>query len=222
MEQTMSVKNREKSYVIVPGLHMGMLTLADLERLTALVRKYQVPGIKVTGAQRVALLGLPPERLADLRQELGLPEGPPHTRGRLHTVQACPGKTWCKYGLRDSLALGRRLEELVLDRPLPAKVKVGISGCPMNCCESTLRDVGLQARSTGWRLTFGGNAANRPRFGDVVAEGLDDEQALELVRRCLAFYADKAVYKSRSARFMERFGSEFLRDGVLNNTGAAD
>ncbi|OQX12553.1 MAG: nitrite reductase [Desulfobulbaceae bacterium A2] len=221
MKQTATAETKDTSYVILPGLHMGMLTLTDLERLTALVRKYQVPGVKVTGAQRVAFLGLAPERLAALRSELGLPEGAAHTRGRLHTVQACPGKAWCKYGLRDSLALGRRLEELTLERPLPAKVKVGISGCPMNCCESSLRDVGLQARNGGWRLSFGGNAANRPRIGDVVAEGLDDDQALALVRRCLEFYTDKAVYKTRSARFMERFGIDVLQQGVLDQDQSA-
>jgi NAD(P)H-nitrite reductase large subunit len=218
MQDTATALDAEhKTYVILPGFHAGMLTVDDLERLAGLARKYEVPGVKITGAQRVAFLGLPPERLAELRRELALPDGLPHTRNRLHYIQACPGKPWCKYGLRDSLAMGKRLQELVLSRPLPAKVKVGISGCPMSCCENALRDIGLQARSKGWRLTFGGNGANCPRFGDIVAEGLDDGQAIELARRCLEFYAENAVYKTRSARFMERFGIETLRRGVLDN-----
>lgn len=217
MEQDRTTDAKHKTYVILPGFHAGMLTADDLEHLAALARKYEAPGVKITTAQRVAFLGLPPERLAELRRELALPEGLPHSRKRLHYVQACPGSPWCKYGLRDSLALGERLRTLELTRPLPAKVKVGISGCPMSCCENALRDVGLQARSKGWRLSFGGNGASRPRLGDVVAEGLDDDQAVELTRRCLEFYAANAVYKTRSARFMERFGIDTLKQAVLGD-----
>ena len=191
-----------------------MLTLQDLEHITDLVRKYEVPMVKVTGAQRLYFQGLAPEKRTEMMQELELPTTLPHTRSRVHYVQACPGKTWCKFGTSTTEHLAKAIAEMKLDGPLPYKVKIGISGCKMCCCESWMRDVGLAAEKKGWRFTFGGNAAGRPRIGDLVADGLSDDQALDLIRKTLNFYLSTAKYKTRSARFMERIGIEALKKGI--------
>lgn len=191
-----------------------MLTLNDLERITDIVHRYNIPMTKVTGAQRLYFQGLEPEKLAALKNELSIPDGLPHTRNRVHYVQACPGKSWCKYGTQATETMAKAIAELQLDGPLPYKVKVGISGCRMCCCESWMRDVGLAAEKNGWRLSFGGNAAGRPRIGDLVADGLSDEEAIDLVRKTLNFYLKTAKFKTRSARFMERFGLENLKNGI--------
>jgi len=205
-----------KTYVILPQFQAGALSVEDLERLAALARKYEVPLTKITGAQRIAFLGLSEEQAVRLGRELGLPETPPHKRRRVHYIQACPGSRWCKYGVRDALAMGRAIGDLELDGPLPYKVKVGVSGCRMCCCESWIRDVGLIGERRGWRFVFGGNGAGRPRIGDVVAKDLSDDEAVELVRRTLNYYIATAKYKTRSARYMERFGIEALKRGVLD------
>ncbi|NLX17917.1 MAG: nitrite reductase [Desulfobulbus sp.] len=207
--------NNHKTYLVLPQFDAGLLSPEDLEYLAALARKYNVPKTKITGAQRVAFLGMKPEALDALRKELHLPDTLPHKRGQLHYVQACPGKTWCRYGHRDALSLGERIRAIELTGPLPAKVKVGISGCRFNCCESWVRDVGLTGESTGWRLTFGGNAAGRPRIGDVIAQGLTDEEAVTLVTATLNYYIREARFKTRSARFVERFGIDALKKAVL-------
>ncbi len=204
-----------KTFCPMPGINAGTLTLADLERITDIVRRHNIPMVKVTGAQRFYFQGLAPEKLAELKRELGLPDGLPHTRNRVHYVQACPGSQWCKYGIRDTLDVARAIGDLVLEGPLPYKVKVGISGCRMCCCESWMRDVGLAAEKKGWRFTFGGNAAGRPRIGDLVADGLSDDEAVALIEKTLNFYLKSAKYKTRSARFMERFGIEELKKHVL-------
>ena len=198
----------------MPGISAGMLTLKDLERITELVRKHEIPMVKVTGAQRLYFLGLSPEKRSEVMQELELPDTMPHTRSRIHYVQACPGKTWCKYGTKDTQHMARAIAEMELDGPLPYKVKVGISGCRMCCCESWMRDVGLAAEKNGWRFTFGGNAAGRPRIGDLVADGLSDDEALALIKKTLNFYIKTAKFKTRSARFMERVGIDTLKKGI--------
>ncbi len=192
-----------------------MLTLKDLERITDLVRRYEVPVVKITGTQGLYFQGLAPEKHAEMMQELELPAGLVHTRNRARSVQACPGKNWCKYGTRETEHMARAIAEMELDGPLPCKVKVGISGCRMCCCESWMRDVGLAAEKNGWRFSFGGNAAGRPRIGDLVADGLDDEEALKLVKKTLNYYLKTAKFKIRSARFMERIGIEELKKAVL-------
>ena len=191
-----------------------MLTLEDLERIIDLVRRYEVPMVKVTGAQRLYFQGLAPEKRTELVQELKLPKSLPHTRNRVHYVQACPGKTWCQYGTKATEKMSKDIAELELDGPLPYKVKVGISGCRMCCCESWMRDVGLVAEKTGWRLTFGGNAASRPRIGDLVADHLSDDEALAMIKKTLNFYLTTAKFKTRSARFMERIGIDALKKGI--------
>ncbi|GAB4337666.1 MAG: NAD(P)/FAD-dependent oxidoreductase [Desulfobulbaceae bacterium] len=211
-------KQQHTTYVIMPGIEMGMLTPDELEHIAQVCRKYEVPAAKITGAQRLAFLGIEPERLAALKEELRIPDTPPHARNRIHYVQACPGRTWCRYGAGDSLALGRELEKIELSGPLPSKVKVGVSGCRFCCCESWVRDLGFIAERRGWKLIFGGNGAGRPRIGDVVAEGLSDQEAVALAEKCLTFYRENARFKTRSARFMERFGIDALKEGLFGKT----
>jgi NAD(P)H-nitrite reductase large subunit len=204
-----------KTYTVLPNIYAGMLTPKDLENLLGLIKKYRVPQVKITSAQRIAILGLAPDDLEALKAELQIPASLPHAHKRVHYVQACPGNTWCKYGVSDALTLGQKIEQLELAGPLPAKVKVGVSGCRMCCCESWVRDVGLAAEKKGWQLIFGGNAAGRPRIGDLVAEGLSDDDAVALVEKTLNYYIQEARLKTRSARFMERIGIDALKKAVL-------
>lgn len=203
-----------QTYTVLPRFNMGMLNPEDLEQLAELVRRYQVPVTKVTSAQRIAFIGLAPDKLATLKGELAIPDTLPHRRNRVHYVQACPGKRWCKYGKADSLGVGERIGAIVLHKALPYKVKVGVSGCGLCCTEPWVRDVGLFPSSKGWKLVFGGNGAGRPRIADLVAEGLNDDDAVALVERILRYYADNAEFKTRSARFMERYGIESLKKGL--------
>ncbi|MDW7774000.1 MAG: nitrite reductase [Desulfobulbaceae bacterium] len=204
-----------KTYTVMPGMNMGVMELGDLEKIVSVCRRFDVPAAKITNAQRLAFLGTPPGLLAELKKELRIPDQPPHHRRRVHYVQACPGSRWCKYGTGDSLKVGKAIENLVLAGPLPGKIKVGVSGCPICCCESWVRDVGLIAQKKGWRFIFGGNAAGKPRIGDVVAENLNNEEAVALVEKCLNFYGENAKVRTRSARFMEHFGIEQLKKSLF-------
>lgn len=196
----MHTETTKKTYAILPGPEMGVVPPEYLETLAAVARKYDIPFLKITSAQRLAMAGH--------AEESAEPKG-------IHYIQACPGAPWCKYGRRDSLELARKLEEACLAMDLPAKTKVGVSGCPMNCCESYVRDLGIFAKKNGWTLVFGGNGGSNPRLGDMVAEDLSDDEVVELAGRCLRFYGEKARNRERSARFMERTGIEVLQEAVL-------
>lgn len=206
---------RHKTYITLPGLHAGMLSPKQLERLAKLAKDYGIPAIKITSAQCIALLGMEPQRLAALQNDLHLDTTPPHIRKRVHYVQACPGKTWCKYGVAETLGIAKQIEQLELDAPLPNKVKIGISGCRMCCSESWLRDIGLIGERKGWRVIFGGNAAGRPRIGEELACGLSEDEALELIRKTLNYYIREARGKTRTARLVERIGIDAVRKAVF-------
>ena len=192
-----------KTYNVLPGTRMGLLTTEYLEKLTHIARKHDIDFFKITSAQRLAIVGHSPETAEKIWLELGQETGPKKPVG-IHYIQACPGIKWCKYGRQDSLDLGEKLEKAFGTLPLPAKTKVGISGCPLNCCESYVRDIGVFGKKKGWTLIFGGNGGGCPRIGDIVAENLRDEEVIEMVGKCLDYYRDNARPMERTGRVMRR------------------
>ena len=203
-----------KTYAIVPRTPVGLVSPQVLEAISSVVRKYNIPITKITSGQRLALIGMKREEVDqvwhDLKMEIG-----PAVELCVHYVQACPGTEVCKFGVRDSLGLGLELEKLYVGMDLPAKVKIGVSGCPFCCAESYVRDVGLIGKKKGWTITFGGNSGGRPRIGDIIADDVGDEEAVVLVRRCLEYYRNNVEKKLRTARFVEKTGIETIRKAVL-------
>lgn len=135
----------KKTYAIVPRTPVGLLKPDDLEKIASVARKYEIPIIKITSGQRLALVGIKPEDIDPAWQDLDMDVGKA-TELCLHYVQACPGNAVCRYGVRDSLGLGMKIEKFFLGMDLPAKVKIGVSGCPFCCGESYVRDIGLFAK----------------------------------------------------------------------------
>jgi len=208
------IQRDKKTYAIVPRTPLGLVTPDILENIAKVARKYEIPIIKITSAQRMALVGMKPEIVEEVWQELGLDVGPA-VGVCVHYVQACPGNTLCKFGVQDSLGLGGKLEKLFVGMELPAKAKIGISGCSMNCGESYMRDFGAFGKKSGWTVIFGGNAGGKPRIGDVIAEGLNDEGVIDLAKKCFEYYAANGKKKKRTARFIERIGIEEFKKAVL-------
>ena len=211
----MDNKTDKKTFSVVPGLDMGLFAPEDLETILKVINKYDVPATKVTSAQRLALLGMEDDQMIKLQKELKshIREVP---KNGVTYVQSCPGPKWCKYGIRDSLSLGKKLEEISMDKPFKTKVKVGVAGCRMCCTEPYVRDLGILASKKGWTLVFGGNGGNNARIADIIAEGLNDEEVLALAKKCLTVFQEEANPRSRSARFMERIGIEAFKKRVLD------
>lgn len=203
-----AILQRDKqTYAIVPRMPLGLITPDILENIANVARKHQIPIIKITSAQRLALVGIKPELVEQIWEELGMNIGPA-VGICVHYVQACPGNTVCRFGILDSLDLGGRLEKLFVGMELPAKAKIGISGCPMNCGEGYVKDFGAFGKKSGWTVIFGGNSGGRPRIGDIIAEDLNVEETIELAKKCFDYYRNNAKGKERTARFIERIGIE--------------
>jgi len=203
-----------ETWAIVPRLPLGLLTPEVLEGLARVARTYEIPLIKITSGQRIALVGIRQQQLEAVWRELKLDVGRA-TELCVHYVQACPGDLVCSLGVQDSIGLGRRLEDLFVGMELPAKVKIGVSGCTLCCAESMVRDVGVVASKKGWKVVFGGSSSRKPRVADEIARGLTADEAVDLVKRCLQVYRDKAKSKQRTARFAESFGADAFREAVL-------
>ena len=199
-----------KTYQSFPGTKMGVVSIDYLEKIARVARKHNIPLIKITSAQRISFGGFPQEDAQQIWNDMGFESSPSKPVG-IHYIQACPGVKWCKYGRMDSLELGDKIKNTLMDIQLPAKTKVGISGCPFNCCESYVRDIGIFGKKKGWTLIFGGNGGGLPRIGDIIAEGLSDDEVIDTARKCLQFYREHARNKERTARFMERTPLDTLK-----------
>ena len=212
-----AILQRDKqTYAIVPRIPMGILTPEILEKLAKVARKYSVRIIKITSGQRIALVGFKPQEIKSAWKDLGMEIGPAEGLC-VHYVKACPGTETCKFGQQDSLGLAAKIEKIYVGEKdfIPAKTKFGISGCRLNCAESYLRDIGAFATAEGWTVVVGGNSGGRPRIGNVIAEKLSEEKTLDLIKRCLDYYAKNANQRERMPRFIERIGIEEFKKAVL-------
>lgn len=211
---TGAILQRDKAtYAIVPRTPVGLVTPDVLESIAAAARKFDIPIIKITSGQRFALVGIKPEDVEKVWAELGMDVGRA-VELCLHYVQACPGTDVCRYGLQDSLGLGREIEEFFLGMDLPAKVKIGVSGCPFCCAESFVRDIGVFGKKSGWSLVVGGSSARRPRVGDVVHERLSHDEVIPLIKAALEYYRQNAKKNERMAKFVDRIGIEEVKDAL--------
>lgn len=211
-----AILQRDKqTYAIVPRVPCGLLTKDKLRNLATVVEKYDIPIVKLTSGHRIALVGMKADAINDIYTDLGMDPGKA-TELCLHYVQACPGTEVCKFGIQDSLGFGIRLEALLAGRDMPAKLKVGVSGCPFSCAEGLVRDIGIMGKKKGWTVSFGGNSGQRARIGDILAEEISPEEVVTLINRCLDYYAEHGKKKERTARFIERIGVETFREAVLS------
>ncbi|MFW2365507.1 MAG: NAD(P)/FAD-dependent oxidoreductase [Desulforhopalus sp.] len=210
-----AILQRDKeTYAIVPRIPGGLLQREHLKTITDTVEKYDIPIVKITSGQRIALVGLKEEHLQDVYRDLGMDPGKAQELC-LHYVQACPGTEVCKFGVLDSLGFGIKIENLLAENELPAKLKIGVSGCQFCCAENFVRDIGLLGKKNGWTFSFGGHSGNRARVGDILATDISDSKAIELLTASIEFYTKNAKKRERTSRFIERIGVEEFKAKVL-------
>jgi NAD(P)H-nitrite reductase large subunit len=194
-----------RTYAVVPHIPCGVITSEQLRRIAAVADAFGCQALKITNAQRIALVGLQQDQVDAVWAALGMPTG--HAVGDcVRSVKACPGTTFCKRGLRDSLAVGLALDRLQHGRKLPAKFKIGVSGCPNQCSETAIKDIGLVGARNGWDVWVGGSGGAAPRLGVRLARQLDDEMAITTVGRILDYYEREAKPKERFFKFIARVG----------------
>ena len=206
------IVQKDKSTVaIVPKIQAGLLTPELLEKLAQVSRKHNIPIVKITSAQRIALVGIQPEDVEAVWEDLGMEVG--YAVGdAVHYIQSCPGTETCRLGQRDSLDMAQRLEDAIAPLTIPAKTKIGISGCPLSCGEGAVRDIGLFGKkATGWTITVGGNSGLNARLGETLAKDLDEDAAVDVVVRLLQYYHDNAKGKERLYRFVPRVGIDTIK-----------
>jgi nitrite reductase (NADH) large subunit len=211
---------RGGTYSVIPRVPAGEITPEKLIVLGQVAEKYGLY-CKITGGQRVDLLGARVEQLPDIWEELveaGFESG--HAYGKaLRTVKSCVGSNWCRFGVQDSTGFAVRVEERYRGIRAPHKLKSAVSGCIRECAEAQNKDFGIIATEKGWNLYLGGNGGSNPRHGDLFATEIDDETVIRYVDRYLMFYIQTAKPLQRTARWLEELegGIEYLKSVVIDD-----
>ncbi len=207
-----AILQRDKAtFAIAPHIPGGIITDFNLlRRLADVAEKYQVKAVKLTSAQRLALVGLHPSDLDQIWEELGMVPGAAIGLC-VRSVKICPGTDFCRLGLQDAVKVGLSLDSKYHGFALPYKFKIGVSGCPNSCAESAGKDIGLVGFKNGWRVYAGGYLSGiKPRLGDVIADELDDYQALQLVDRVIEWFI-QANKKRRLGKLIDEIGLETFK-----------
>lgn len=210
---------QDGTFSVVPRMWGGVTTSQELRAIADIADKYAVRTLKVTGGQRIDLLGISRECLpavwADLNQA-GLVSG--HAYGKaIRTVKTCVGKEWCRFGTQDSTALGIALEKLTWGAWTPHKFKMGVSACPRNCAESTIKDFGVICVESGFDLHIGGNGGMKVRVTDFLCHVNHEEDVLEYCAAFLQLYREEARYLERTAPWVERVGLEYVKGRLVED-----
>ncbi|ADB75663.1 nitrite reductase (NAD(P)H), large subunit [Geodermatophilus obscurus DSM 43160] len=209
---------RDGTFSVVPQMKGGVTTPAQLRRIAEVAEKYEVPMVKVTGGQRIDLLGVRKEDLPAVWDDLGMPSGYAYGKS-FRTVKTCVGSDFCRFGLGDSTQLGIDLETRFQGIEGPAKMKLAVVGCPRNCAEAYVKDVGVVAVGNGrWEVYVGGAAGATVRKGDLLATVDSPEEVLRLTGRFLQYYRENANWLERTYDFVPRVGLERIRSVLLEDS----
>ncbi len=210
---------RDGTYSVVPRIWGGVTSSAELRAIADVADRYQVPMVKVTGGQRLDLLGVKKEDLPSVWRDLnaaGFVSG--HAYGKaLRTVKTCVGKAWCRFGTQDSTKLGIRMERMTWGSWHPHKVKMAVSGCPRNCAEATIKDFGVVCVDSGYELHVGGNGGIKVRATDFLCKVTTEEDVLEYSCAFLQMYREEARYLERTAPWIERVGLAYVRERIVDD-----
>lgn len=196
-----------QTYAVAPHIPCGLVTPELLRRLADVAEKYNAQAIKITGATRVALVGLKEEDIDAVWEDLKLDKGAA-VGLCVRSIRTCPGNTYCKIGQQDALGIGMKLDHAYHAKQLPGKFKMAVSGCHLSCAESWVRDIGLIGRKDGWALVIGGNVGAHPRIAQEVADKLTDEGAMAAIEKVIAFYTKEAQKGERLGKMIDRIGIE--------------
>ncbi len=207
---------KDGTYSVVPRMWGGETTAADLRRIADVADKYAIPTVKVTGGQRIDLLGVKKEDLKGVWQDLGMPSGFAYGKS-LRTVKTCVGSDWCRFGTQNSTQLGKDLERALWAMYSPHKVKLAVSGCPRNCAEAGIKDVGIIGVDSGWEMYVGGNGGIKTEVAEFFVKLKTPAEVLAYAGPFSQLYREGGWYLERTVHYINRVGLDYVKDKILNN-----
>jgi len=207
---------KDDTFSVVPRMYGGVTTPADLMKIASVAEAHRVPLVKVTGGQRIALIGVGRDELKPVWKELGMPSGFAYAKA-LRTVKTCVGAKFCRYGTQDSMGLGIELEKKFSGLWMPAKVKLGVNGCPRSCAEAGVKDIGITGVAGGWEVYAGGCGGIELKPAEKLLSVKTAEEVMDVVAAFLQHYREDASYGERTFKWIERRGLVNIKKETLED-----
>jgi NAD(P)H-nitrite reductase large subunit len=214
LEKGAIIQRDRQTFAVAPHIPGGFISVADFRKVVDAAEKYHAAALKMTSGQRIVVIGLEEKDLdafwADAERNIGYAIGL-----CVRMVKFCPGTTYCRHGKQDAMGVGSELDRRYHGRPLSAKFKIGVAGCEYNCNAPLFKEVGLHGRPDGWQLSIGGTCGAKPRFGDIIAEKLSNEQAIQLTDRIIQWFESGHFKpKVRMGRIIEEIGLDEVKKAI--------
>ncbi|MES1987713.1 MAG: nitrite reductase large subunit NirB [Pseudomonadota bacterium] len=207
---------KDGTYSVIPRMYGGVTTPDQLRKIADVADKYAVPMVKVTGGQRIDLLGVKKEDLVDMWADLDMPSGYAYGKS-IRTVKTCVGSEFCRFGTQNSTQMGIDIEKAFDHMWAPHKVKFAVSGCPRNCAESGIKDVGIIAVDSGWEIYVGGNGGIKTEAAQFLCKVKTSDEVLEFSGAFIQVYREEARYLDRTVHWLERVGLEYVKQRILED-----
>jgi nitrite reductase (NADH) large subunit len=203
-------------YSVVPRMWGGVTSPDQLRRIADVADKHRIPAVKITGGQRVALAGVKKEDLPKVWADLGMPSGYAYGKS-LRSVKTCVGNAFCRFGTQDTLGLGISLEKAFWGMWAPHKVKLGISGCPRNCSEAAIKDIGVIGVESGWEIHVAGNGGTKTEIAQFLVKVKTQEEVMEHAGAFLELYRQEGYYLERTAPWVQRVGLDYIKRRIVDD-----
>ncbi|MBP5989195.1 MAG: nitrite reductase large subunit NirB [Piscinibacter sp.] len=207
---------KDGTYSVIPRMWGGETTADELRRIADAVDKYKIPTVKVTGGQRIDLLGVKKEDLVNVWKDIGMPSGHAYAKA-LRTVKTCVGSEWCRFGTQDSTQMGKDLERALWRMYAPHKVKIAVSGCPRNCAEAGIKDVGVIGVDSGWEIYVAGNGGIKTEVAQFLVKLKTAAEVLEYAGAFLQLYREEGWYLERTCHYVSRVGLDHVKKKILDD-----
>ncbi len=207
---------KDGTFSVVPRMWGGETNASELRRIADVVEKYRIPTVKVTGGQRIDLLGVKKQDLPAVWRDLGMPSGHAYAKA-LRTVKTCVGSEWCRFGTQDSTQMGKDLERALWRMYAPHKVKLAVSGCPRNCAESGIKDVGVIGVDSGWEIYVAGNGGIKTEVAQFLVRVKTSAEVLEHAGAFLQLYREEGWYLERTVHYVARVGLDHVKKIVVDD-----
>ena len=207
---------KDGTYSVIPRMWGGETTADELRRIANAVDKYKIPTVKVTGGQRIDLLGVKKEDLVNVWKDIGMPSGHAYAKA-LRTVKTCVGSEWCRMGTQDSTQMGKDLERAMWRMYAPHKVKFAVSGCPRNCAEAGIKDVGIIGVDSGWEMYIAGNGGIKTEVAHFFTKLKTPAEVLEYTGAFCELYRQEGWYLERTVHYVSRVGLDYVKKKILDD-----
>jgi nitrite reductase (NADH) large subunit len=207
---------KDGTYSVIPRMWGGETTASELRRIADAVDKYNIPTVKVTGGQRIDLLGVKKEDLQAVWKDIGMPSGHAYAKA-LRTVKTCVGSEWCRMGTQDSTQMGKDLERAMWRMYAPHKVKFAVSGCPRNCAEAGIKDVGVIGVDSGWEMYIAGNGGIKTEVAHFFVKVKTAEEVMEYTGAFCELYRQEGWYLERTVHYVNRVGLDYVKKRILED-----